>query len=279
MRNLLSANFVRLRKNKALWVTCLICFVFSVFQVMTAALSVNVESAIEDGVYAEHFFMETVPMLGLFLGAFASLFLGTEHSDGTIRNKLSVGRTRSSIYLASYVSCLMGSVVLLVTWFIGASTFFLFSDLPLENGYPGLAQPLLLVMGVMMAFSAIYTVIGNLSSSKANTVIICFSVFMAMTLTASLLYDRLCEPEMNGGYSMLVDGEIVPVELTPNPLYISAPLRNVCQIILELIPTGQAILINNMDVIHPIRQFVFSLTVTSAAMFIGMIFFQKKDLK
>ncbi len=279
MHNLLSANFDRLWKNHALWVVCLICFGFTVFQVTGAALEVNAESAMEAGVYAERFLMEMVPILGLFLGAFASLFLGTEHSDGTIRNKLSVGRTRGSIYLASYVSCLAGSMVLLITWFIGASAFFLFSDLPLENGVPGLVEPLLLSLGVMAAFSAIYTVIGNLSSSKANTVVICFSVYIAMTLTASLLYDRLCEPEMTGGYNMLLDGKIVPVELTPNPLYIPAPLRNVCQIILELLPTGQATLINNMDVIHPVRQFVLSLTVTSVTMLVGMFFFRKKDLK
>ena len=70
------------------------------------------------------------------------------------------------------------------------------------------------------------------------TIIYTFAVFIVFAIAASGLYDRLCEPEMNEGM-MLVGTQLVEMEPTPNPLYLSGMIRTVCEVALELLPAGQ----------------------------------------
>ena len=37
--------------------------------------------------------------IGIILAVFCSLFIGTEHNDGTIRNKIIVGHEKSKLFI------------------------------------------------------------------------------------------------------------------------------------------------------------------------------------
>ena len=45
----------------------------------------------------DHFYFAGMPFIGIFIAAFIGLLLGTEYSDGTMRNKLIVGHTRTNV--------------------------------------------------------------------------------------------------------------------------------------------------------------------------------------
>ncbi|MGY3662454.1 MAG: hypothetical protein ACXAHE_00930 [Roseburia sp. 1XD42-69] len=47
------------------------------------------------------------------------MFLGTDYSDGTIRNKLTVGHTRTNIYLANLIVTFAAGLLIMCVWFIG----------------------------------------------------------------------------------------------------------------------------------------------------------------
>ena len=120
--------------------------------------------------------------------------------------------------------------------------------------------------------------IGSLSSNKAMTIIYTFAAFIILAMAASALYDRLCEPEMNQGMT-LVGTQLVEMEPTPNPLYLSGMIRTVCEAALELLPTGQALLLSDVAVEYPVRAITLSAVFTIVTLLVGSMLFRRKDIK
>lgn len=277
MRKLLSANLSRLRKNKMFWcvlsvviLTSLLC-IFNGARSCASMLGQGYERSLDD------YYFSQAPMMGAFLALFASTFFGTEYSDGTIRNKLIVGHRRDHVYLSSFLVCSMASLVLLTAWLLsGALGFWLIG--PMEMGMTGFLAYLVVAIGFTISFASIYTLIGCLSSNKAMTIVYTFLVFLAGAMAASGLWDRLCVPEINEGM-MFINGEFVTPEPTPNPLYLSGTIRTICQWVLELIPSGQALLMNDVAIENPVRAIFFSAVFTVMTLALGCGLFRRKDIK
>lgn len=261
MRRVLSANFNRMWHHKLFWL-----MLAGSFLVGLVTTKNNIQSAAimaEHGyeVTAEMYLYEMVPVLGAILGVFASLFLGIEHSNGTIRNKIIAGLTRSKLYYANYTSCFAASFLLLLSWFLGAVVLLPWSRLPLEHGYAGIVKTFILLGGTQAAFSAIYVLIATLNTNIAITVVMSFATFFAMQMMSGVAY-------INGAY-----------ERMGNPSGYVGLFGGFYKTILELLPTGQTELISRAEVINPLRQFLFSCGVTAFLLMIGVLIFQKKGLK
>ena len=107
MTNLLRANLFRLRKALVVWGGALACVAMAAFTTYT-----HVSDHLELGVVFlldTTFFIYTI-IVGFLMSVVVSTTLGTEYSDGTIRNKLSVGHLRRDIYLSNLLS------MTLVSW-------------------------------------------------------------------------------------------------------------------------------------------------------------------
>ena len=135
-----------------------------------------------------------------------------------------------------------------------------------------------MAIGFTVSFAVLYTVVGSLSSNKAMTIIYTLAVFIVFAISASALYDRLCEPEMNEGMT-IVGSQLVPMEPTPNPLYLSGTIRTVCEVALELLPTGQALLLSDVAIEYPIRAIGLSVVFTIVTLFAGSMLFSRKDIR
>ena len=91
MSRLLYSGVVRTRKNKTFW-CCIIGMV-----VLIVAVCLNqyyVKQNFHASVVFDKLFLSYALLTGFFLAIFSSLFLGTEYSDGTVRNKFIVGHSR-----------------------------------------------------------------------------------------------------------------------------------------------------------------------------------------
>ena len=84
MSNLLSANMARLNGNKAFWSG------FLLLTVMGAVERIGVYADADSSHLDEAFWIGAL-LIGFVLSVFVSLFVGTEYSDGTIRNKVISG--------------------------------------------------------------------------------------------------------------------------------------------------------------------------------------------
>lgn len=57
--------------------------------------------------------------VAILIPAFVSLFVGTEYSDGTIRNKMIIGHTRTCIYLSNLIVCSTAGLGFCLSYIVG----------------------------------------------------------------------------------------------------------------------------------------------------------------
>ena len=277
MRKLIAANFFRFRKDRFSWCVLGIIVILSLVNVFNSARSFETMAV---GGYIrslDDYYFNQAPLIGAFLTLLISMFLGTEFSEGTIRNKLCIGHKRNEIFLSNFISCALASIFLTVVWLLISALLFGLIG-PLEMGVSDFIGCIFVAIGFSISFAALYIVIGSLSSNKAMTIIYTFAVFIVFAVMASGLYDRLCEPEMNGG--RMFDGtKFVEIEPTPNPLYLSGAIRIVCEVALELLPTGQALLLSDVAIEYPVRAILLSVGFTTVTLLVGSRLFRRKDIK
>ena len=146
-----------------------------------------------------------------------------------------------------------------------------------EFGLGGLAFHVLIAVGSTAAFAAIFTFLGMLLSRRTATVIVVLTWF-ALLLGASSVENILSEPEFTSGIVMTVDG-MQTISMEPNPRYVSGALRTFYEFLRDLIPAGQAIQVQNLEVFSPLRALLCDLGVTAVFTLGGLALFERKDLK
>lgn len=277
MRRLLNAGFYRLKNDRIFQIAVLAVILASLVMLYNGTRSFHVMA--ENGYVRpmEKYFFNQAPMMGLFFSLFVSLFLGTEYADGTIRNKLCVGHRREHIYLTHFIVCLTANLLFLILWVLCCSPM-LFLIGPPEMGTTTFLTYLAVAVGFTTALSSLFVMIAMNTTSKAYSVVFTVGIWMVLLLSASGIYDRLGEPELNGGMAM-INGQFVEIEPTPNPLYVAGGAQIALEHILDFLPTGPTLLMNAVEITHPARQVVFALVFTVLTLWVGLKLFRKKDIR
>lgn len=120
MRKLLRANFTRLFLDKVFLLSCAAMFLLG-----TALPVIHFFDHISSGEKwtpdASCFvFVVFVPIL---LSLVTALFVGSEYSDGTMRNKLIVGHKRHHIYLSALIVCSTAGILLCAAYLLPHTCF------------------------------------------------------------------------------------------------------------------------------------------------------------
>lgn len=275
MAKLLRANFSRLWKSRIFYVALIFMVLLNVFLVIDGWNSgrIGYPEPLEDMLF------QNCIIIGFVCSVFVGMFLGTEYSDGTIRNKIIVGHTRVRIYLANLLICAAGSLLLLVISL--AIGFGLGSFLLNPLGLPYKTLLLYILIGLLstLSFAAIFTLVAMLTPSKASGAVICLVLALCLLFVTSAVEGALTEPEMVQDFEIAADGMPILGELHPNPRYVTGTKRAVLEVAYDLLPTGQAFQICNNECAHPARLPVFSLLVTLVTSAAGAMLFRRRDLK
>lgn len=247
MRRLLSANLMRLWINKAFWFTVL--FMIGLESAFCFMLLKQNSLRLDIVMYA------TVQIIGILVSVFFSLFMGTEYSDGTLRNKLIVGHKRSSIFLASFITGIVAVTIVYLAWALTGGIFIaVIQELPYAKTIEILSSGIIGWMACV-SYIAIFNLIGMLSSNKARTSIGC--VMMAFILIFAGL---TC-------YSMA------------RPGFLSTSNSAVFQFLFDLNPFGQTfqMMVGDTSVMWKLTTYSLSLSIILSG--IGIYLFDKKDVK
>ena len=277
MRKLLSANFSRLRKDRIFWSILLGVLVFSLVTIFNGARSADVMEKNGFVRSLDDYYFSQAPYMGMIYAVFISLFLGTEYSDGTMRNKLIIGHTRARVFLANFITCFAACLAFAGAWFIGCAPGWILIG-PFEMGIEGYLTYLLIAVGFTASYTAIFTWFCTVCSNKAMTIILTLGAWFGLVLLASALNDRLCVPEMQGGMAY-IDGKFTMLDPAPNPLYLKGMIRTVCECILDFLPSGQTLLMHDASITHPLRQIASSVLTTDLLLPAGIISFRRKDIR
>lgn len=268
MNNLLRANFLRLFKDKIFWLCAAFMILFGAF------FPLKIGSDVE---LTNFFFVYTV-VIGILASVFCSLFLGTEYSDGVLRNKLVVGHTKSAVYLSNLIACSVGSLLLCCMSILPMCAL----GIPLHGApanVPAFLFLLLVSLMMTVACAALFTLLGMLVSSKANAAVVCILCAIALLALAVIVNSRLEEPEFYEGYSITTSDGTVQEDTTPNPNYLTGVKRQVYEFFFDLLPAGQAIALTTCKAAHPVRMLLCSFSILAVTTACGLLLFRRKDIK
>ncbi len=276
MYKLLRAYFSRLAKNRVFWICMSAVFLIAAFSVLNFYRQTQAVDAMENAALDDQFF-GLMPLFGIPTAVAISLFLGTEYSDGTLRNKLIIGSSRTSIYLSSAVTGAAASAALTLAGFLGGLV-----GMPLLGAWAmPFSEVLLYILAGMLssiALAAIFTFIGVNCSRKAEGAVIAILAALALLIAGSIIYNWLQEPEMVSSMVMTENG----MELTEpklNPHYVGGTLRSVLTALLHILPSGQQVLMANLELADPMECICYSIGLTFLVTACGAAVFRKKDIK
>lgn len=278
MNRLLSANLMRLRKEKVFWITMTALFALG------ALIPISIKIAeMRYGTYngIDAVFGQFAIFIGIALAIFCSFFVGKEYSDGTIRNKIICGKKRTDIYLANFVTCILVSFLLCTAFFLP----YLGLGIPLLGSFH-MEQDIvfwlfLTVVALSMAFASLYNLIAMLNTNKAVTSSLCILLTFLFLFTGFQLRGILNQPEIISGVAYDENGNAYQeVEDFPNPAYVRGWERQAVQFAYNFIPGGQVAQCVGRGVSGDLSQLpAYSLGLIAATTGIGVFFFRKKDLK
>lgn len=286
MNKLISANFARLFKSG----------VFKLYMIFSGGLSVfmifmrysEYQNNMEQ--YAklppEYHTMDELAFVGLLsivfvVPVFVGNFVGTEYSNGTIRNKLIVGHKRSSIYLANLTVCtagvLMGVILhILINCTVGTALCGMIS-LTVQKIF----EITLYTAIAFISVTALMVMVAMFVNSKTGASVTVLIMTIIMFVATPTIYQKLESPEYYEGFSYLDEdtGEIVEIPEEKNPNYLTGTKRKVYQTIYDVTPISNIYESTILSTENGGKRAGYDgiiLVVTTA---LGIILFRKKDLK
>lgn len=273
MIKLLNAGFTRLRKNKAFWI-------WTIFSICLASCMTLINYSdmkkFGDVIEIGQLMLNYPTMIGIIIAIFTSLFLGVEYSDGAIRNKISIGHRRKNIYLSnlivsSVVSLFFYAIFLVIIIAIGIPLFGA-GTIPISL----ILMKLLVMTLVIIAYSSVFTFVALICSNKTIISITTILLAFGMTFFSTYCYTMLTAPETISE-AVMENGE-TKIEEVPNPKYPSPEKRKMYQTLLDIIPSGQTLQMQERDSNLEIL-LVYSLGILVIFTGSGLILFKKKELK
>lgn len=273
MIKLLSANWIRLRRDIVLRIGMVFMFAAGIFFPVMRYRDMRqtgVINHIDNGFFACTLFVSIIAAI------FCSLFIGTEYSDGTLRNKIITGHKRTSVYLAHVITAVSVSIVLCAAFFLP----YLCIGIPLLGFFEmKLSAVLLFVLTTVLlaaAFSSVFSMISLLNRNKAATAVICILLSFSLLFIGAQLNKMLSEPETNMGLIMTESGQ--EYEELPNPRYLHEKERAAVQFLYDFLPGGQVMQCISLEAVHLAMLPFYSLVIVLLTTGTGLFFFQRKEL-
>ncbi len=275
MYKLLDAGFERIKKNKVFFGCIIATIGIVIFMIISNYLdSINYNAQIQISELVSNY----LPMIGIFIAIFTGLFVGTEYSDGTIRNKIIAGHTKTNIFLSNFIISSMVAILFELVWIV----FVLIIAIPLF-GKPTIELGKLLITSFdsimfIIAYCAIFNFISVLSCNKTISAVACILLFFVMLgITVTSINIIQTPPTVQKGEFNPDTGEI-GFEEVENPKYPSDAKKAFYQAVVDILPMGQAFSLGAGFETNLYMLPVYSLALIIIFNGVGVYLFNKKDL-
>ena len=249
MLRFLKADMRRLLRSRAL------LLFLSGMLLIAAAMMTMQATAMDYTVPLSRVVFLPLSFYGVAVAAFVSAFVGTDFSDGCIRNKLIAARTRRDVVLSHLLTCCAACMAVytmttLLTLGVGSLIF--------ENNVaPGIfAGYFLLGLGMSAAVACLFAFVTLLCGSKPRAIILCMGIAFAMLFLCLHTHQVMVHTEAASGLRRTVYG-----------------------ILHDLNPCGQAAQLSAWQTWNPLRMALCDLIWIAGVSALGCILFDQKDIQ
>ena len=279
MTNLMISGFKRLLKNRAFQITAVVVAVVGLFEIFMMYWDSIIEMDtpyLDGGLFA-------FAGVGMFaIATVVSLFVGSEYSDGTIRNKVVVGHRRGAVYLSMLFTSVIAETLLILVW---TAAYLIPGAILMEHANPlWVYLVLYLAMFLELAvFSAIFTLLTMTLGSKAGAAVVCIFCAILLFMQAVVVESMLEEPEYYSPGIIISDEGTMTMEgePEPNPNYIpeGSPKRAFYNFLMDFTPGGQALQISAYAADNLSKICLYDIGWLVVLTGAGVLIFRQKDLK
>ncbi len=276
MCKLLRANFYRLRHDRTFRLISALTVFFGALMTVVNAINVRRQGA----AWVMDFRLLTSAILCPILNSvLAALFVGSDYSDGTLRNKLIAGHRRSSIYLANLITCCCAGMLLSIAFIVPQGVLGLLLGEQIQSAPAKLLMYVALSFALMIAFTALFTLIAMLCQNKSHTTAGCILLTFALLFAGVYISSTLEEPEYLAAYSYTENSVTVEEPEQKTPYYITGVKRQVYEFLQDFTPGGQVIQVSEMGVEKPVMLAVYDGLILLLVTGVGLMLFRREDLK
>ena len=257
MINLINSNIERIRRSKLRYIFPIVIFL-TILTIIYNYLKIN---DVNNIIIVEDLVLKSGVIIGFIYAIMVNFFIGEEYTNGTIRNKMILGYSRSKIYLANLITLISIALICYILYII----IIFCLGIPLFgniiSSFNDVLIKLIDLAFIIIAYISIYTFICQIISNQVITISLCLLI-MILQIFSSLLF-----------ITKLEDSEYYDT-------YISKNTKVVYETMINIMPVGQAYEIKNGRTL-PEDSFeilwVYSSITSSILTIIGIIIFKRKD--
>lgn len=262
MTKLLKADFSRLFKSASFWVCVFAGFIWGVFKEYY-----YIADNSSNTLYICKVF-DSYPGIPIIIAVLISLFVGTDFSNKTIRNKITIGYLRSSVYLSYIIVGIVGGFAVNLTYIVGnyaigmiygAKTYF----------YSHFASMLIIDFAAYAALCSFLVMLCLMIGRKTVGSIAALIILFFTPKMASIIHNAVSQPKSF-------------ITVIPSPVYISGVKRVIYTVADNFFPIGQLEQLQSGDVYEQSQMIGYPqyslgfIAVTTAA---GIAVFRKKNIQ
>ena len=276
MIKLLRANMARLLKSATFWICMSLYALYPI--IVTLIEKDTYEPITSDRLLSLNYGIEWFPMQGVFIAILCSIIFSADFHNGTLKNKIIMGRSRSNIYLANLLTTMIMSLALSVIYLL----IFFALGMPILGKFTSSASTIIwmLVNGalMLMTYSSIMTFIVMNSKNSTASIIISALVLTAGALLAFLMNYIASIPPFYLDPDLDEFGKVIWNEI-PNPDQPSETVQAFCRFITDFCPSGQSLQISSGEYAHNWQMMLYSLGLIPAITSAGIAIFKKANIK
>ncbi len=281
MIKLIKSNFSRLWKSKIFWLGMIFMFGMGIYAVFSRYTEVNKKPEysydMEDLLFSGCMFM--IVIAAVFIG----LFIGTDYHNGTIRNKLIVGHTRTEVYFSNFIVCISALLIMHFAYFIPV----------IGVGFPlvgnsasadSLIKLTLISIATLISLCSIFLLISMLIHSKSNASVTAIIISVLFMMSAMMIQNKLDGPEYYEDYDYVYTDEEGTIheehiDREKNYDYVDGTKRKVYEFLYDFLPGCQMLQITQQNPENPESLPIYSFSIIVVTTACGIFFFRRKNLK
>ena len=294
MSKLLRADFARLFKSLIFWLGVIFMVCFAGFACWTKWR----DSQDFPDYYnpPDGLLFAGAAYIGIVIAVVLGIFIGTDYSHGTIRNKFVVGHSRVAMYISNLIISVTATLIMHIVYIaviVGASAVGITK--PFEMSAGNIAALFFTSIFTVAALTSIFVLLCMLIPSRSVGAVAAMILSLALIIVASTIYLRLDEEEYTTPYHFTIMneyGEEIEVDQpsVKNPRYLTGTKRKVFEFFNDLLPNGQIMQFSDgvsgeqsgddgemPD--HTAWFPLYSLSLTAVTTAAGVLIFRRKDLK